>query len=87
MPIPISSNEDIAIGEYYEACNFHPCLCTSQGGDYSGNAIEGISLVDGSILNCNVKHCGLRKLSIDEVIEWKMNGPKDANQEIEPWWT
>jgi hypothetical protein len=75
----------IKVGDYFESCNFHPCLCFEV--DETGRNIEGISLVDGHIQNCSVVHCGIRQLSLEEAISWKMSGPKEIeNMEIEKWW-
>jgi len=56
--------------------------------DESGRHIEGIFLVDGHIQKCSAIHCGLRKLTIDEAVAWKISGPQEVeDQEIEnKWW-
>lgn len=70
----INSAGKINVGDYFESCSFHPCLCIEV--DESGRNIEGISLIDGHIQNCSAVHCGIRKLTIDEAIEWKSQAHK-----------
>jgi hypothetical protein len=88
MPKRIQSEKEIKVGDFYEDCAFHPCLCIEVGADNTAAGIEGISLVNGGIKSCNARHCGLRLLSAEEAIHWKLHGPVD--QKIEPkdrWWT
>jgi hypothetical protein len=82
---------DIRPGDFFEDCAYHPCLCTSAGftskREFRKDDVEGISLVDGRIVNCSIRHCGLRKLTLKEAIAWKLSGPKRIPQEIEKkWW-
>jgi len=87
MPSRIASYEGIGVGEVFEDCAYHPCLCVKI--DAENDEIVGVSLIDGSFPRCcSIKHCGIRKLSIAEALEWKVKGPKDVK--IEPhkkWWT
>jgi hypothetical protein len=46
MPIPIKAYSQIKIGDIYEDCGFHPCLCVKI--DEEDDEVQGISLVDGS---------------------------------------
>jgi hypothetical protein len=50
--------------------------------------VAGISHVDGSMDRCcSVRHCGVRRLTYDEAVEWKLYGPRDV--ELPPeggWW-
>jgi len=81
----INSPGMICIGEYFESCDFQPCICISV--DESGRNIEGISLIDGHIQSCSAVHCGIRKLSFQEAIYWKLNGPQGLQVEVEnKWW-
>jgi hypothetical protein len=67
-------------GDYYEDCSFHPCLCTEV--DEHGG-ISGISLIDGSSpRNCDINYCGVRRLTLDEVLLWKKAGPQNLEH---PW--
>ena len=51
-------------GDIYEDCAFHPVVCEGINGD----DVEGVSLLDGSRPHrCSVKHCGVRKMTKDEV--------------------
>ncbi len=45
MPKDIKSEKEIHVGDFFEECFWHPCLCKSVDGD----DVDGISLVDGSI--------------------------------------
>jgi hypothetical protein len=58
--------DDIAPGDIYEDCSYHPVLCTSRDGD----EVQGISLIDGSRPRaCSLTHCGVVKLEIAEVTD------------------
>ena len=82
--------EKIEVGDIYEDCSYHPCLCTSV--NFRKDDIQGISLIDGSSpRSCSLKHCGVRKLTIEEAVLWKKKGPADLNaaEPILPdmqWW-
>lgn len=81
----VNTPGSINVGDYFESCSFHPCICIAV--DVTGRHIEGISLVDGGIQRCNVVHCGIRRLSLEEAISWKLSGPKDTDgMEVERWW-
>lgn len=75
-------------GDIYEDCAFHPCLCVKVDGD----SISGISLIDGSSPRlCSLAHCGVRKLSLEEAMIWKTQGPQDIPEGCEitadrQWW-
>lgn len=86
MALRIQSAEEIRVGDYFESCSFHPCLCIEV--DENGRNIEGISLVNGGIQHCSVFHCGIRKLTVDEAIHWKLHGPRELeDREVEQkWW-
>jgi hypothetical protein len=60
----------IAVGDIYEDCSFHPCLCTRSEGD----DIDGISLIDGSApRSCSLAHCGPTALTVSEAVSIKGN--------------
>lgn len=84
MPIDILLATDLAIGEYYENCAYHPCVCIH----VEEGAISGISLVDGTYPKCcGVPGCGVRKLTLHEALHWKFYGPIDVDIEDEyRWW-
>ena len=86
MPQKVPETGIIVLGDYYESCSFHPCICIEI--DETGRNIEGISLVDGGIQSCSVIYCGLRKLTLEEAITWKKDGPKEIDDiQIEnKWW-
>ncbi len=82
----IKSKKEIRVGDFYEDCAFHPCLCISVG-EGTEAQVEGISLVNGGIRGCNARHCGLRLLTVEEAISWKLNGPADQTlDEGDRWW-
>jgi hypothetical protein len=89
MPKHIKSEQEIKVGDFYEDCAFHPCLCISVGADGDEDGVEGISLVNGSgPRGCSARHCGLRLLTLEEAIRWKFHGPID--QKLDPkdqWWS
>jgi len=88
MPKHIKSEKDIRVGDFFEDCAFHPCVCIRVGPEGDPDGVDGISLVDGSApRNCSARHCGLRLLTLEEAIHWKFHGPKD--QKLKPkdrWW-
>jgi hypothetical protein len=88
MPKPIKSEAEIHVGDFYEDCAFHPCLCISVGAEAEvPAAVEGVSLVDGSVRDCNARHCGLRLLTLEEAIQWKLHGPADQKLDLKDrWW-
>jgi len=75
---------EIKVGEYYEDCSYHPCVCIRVDGD----ELFGISLVDGSAGRCcSIINCGVVKLSLKEACELRFYGPKDVEiPENERWW-
>ena len=80
MPTLLQDADEIRPGEFYEDCAFHPCLCTAS----AMGMVEGISLVDGSYpRNCGVPHCGVRKLTFEEAVQWRLQGPPDVPPELE----
>lgn len=54
-------------GDLFEDCAVHPCICTI-GNEDGGDMISGISLVNGREVFCSVTCCGLRPITIDEVM-------------------
>lgn len=60
--------EHLIPGDFFEACNLHPCICTI-GNDFDGNdEVSGISLVDGSGVFCSAIHCGVERLTFEEAL-------------------
>ncbi len=88
MPTRITSIKEIKVGDLFEDCAFHPCLCTLAGSEDDEDGVEGISLVDGSGPRCcSANHCGLRLLTVEEAIHWKFHGPRDQKlEEKDRWW-
>ena len=72
--------DDIAPGDIYEDCSYHPVLCTSRDGD----EVQGISLIDGSRPRaCSLTHCGVVKLEIAAVtdaVERARNAPRPSER-------
>jgi hypothetical protein len=88
MPKHIKSGKEIHVGDFYEDCAFHPCLCISVGADkHDPDGLEGISLVNGGVRCCSAEHCGVRLLTVKEAIHWKLHGPADEKLDAkERWW-
>lgn len=64
---PRRQGDRLIVGDIYEDCCHHPVLCTSV--NYDEDTIEGISLLDGSQpRSCSLQHCGVRRLSVAEVL-------------------
>jgi hypothetical protein len=84
VPTPIKQASDVAPGDFYEDCAFHPCLCIRVDGD----EVNGISLVDGSYpRGCSIFGCAIRKLTFEEALQWKFRGPPDVEfAEDARWW-
>ena len=80
MATRVQSEADIAPGDYYKDCGYHPCLCIRVLGD----EVSGVSLADGSFpRNCPVAGCGIRKLSFEEAVYWRFRGPPDAEVPVD----
>src|SRR4051812_17745004 len=88
MPIKVNQPGDIKPGDLFEDCRFHPCLCVEGGSNDDPNGVYGYSVVDGTPCGCSIDHCGLRKLTIEEVEHWKYHGPSDVDHSLIPvhWW-
>jgi hypothetical protein len=85
MPKQVSKPGELRPGDLFEDCRFHPCLCIDANSTDDVDGVQGISLVDGTACGCSIRHCGLRKLTIEEAVHWKYHGPRD--QEVEDhWW-
>ena len=84
MPTDVQTESDLRPGDYYEDCACHPCLCIRVLDD----EVAGISLVDGSMDRCcSVRHCGVRRLTYEEAVEWKLYGPRGVDLPPEGgWW-
>lgn len=88
MSIRVNQPSEIRPGDLFEDCRFHPCLCFEASIEQDADGVQGISLVDGTPCNCSISHCGLRKLTIEEAVRWKYEGPSDVDHsEIAVhWW-
>ena len=85
MAEKVSHPGDIQPGDVFEGCSYHPCFCYEISDDREH--VFGVSLVDGSTIQCNIFGCGVRKLTPAEAWRWKSEGPSDV--ELEPehrWW-
>jgi hypothetical protein len=87
MPREIKRSSDLRPGDFYEDCAYHPCVCVAV--DPEDDEIRGISLVDGSFPRaCSGQHCGVRQLTFEEAVRWKLQGPADVDVEsTKRWWT
>ncbi len=84
MPTEVNSEGDIQPGDFYEDCAYHPCLCMR----VLDKEVAGISLVDGSVDRCcSIGHCGVRRLTAEEAVEWKLFGPPGIDLPPDRrWW-
>lgn len=56
-------------GDFFEACNLHPCICTI-GNEFDGDdSVMGISLVDGSETYCSALNCGVERLTFADALK------------------
>jgi hypothetical protein len=85
MPQPVTKPGELLPGDLFEDCRYHPCLCTESNSPDDADGVYGISLVDGTPSGCSIAHCGLRKLTVEEVDHWKYFGPRDVVVE-DRWW-
>ena len=82
--------ESILPGDFYEDCAYHPCVCVASS--IEDDDLCGISLIDGTQpRSCSLKHCGVRRLTIEQVWEWKTKGPPDVRDDPafpleKKWW-
>jgi len=86
MPIPIETYAQIKLGDYYEDCAYHPCICVKINAE--DDEILGISLVDGTYPRaCSIRHCGVQKLTLEEALKWKLYGPENGTIcDEKRWW-
>jgi hypothetical protein len=86
MPVSINTYAEINVGDYYEDCAYHPCICVKVNAE--DDEIQGVSLVDGSYpRSCSVEHCGVQKLTLEEALKWKLYGPDKGEVPAEKrWW-
>ena len=90
MTEAIENETPISPGEIYEDCAFHPVLCVESNVDE--DFVRGVSLIDGTHPHeCSLRHCGVRRMTLDEAWDVKLNGPReaDAREAIAPderWW-
>ena len=84
MPKPINHITEIKAGEFYEDSLSHPCVCIA----IEGTEIQGISLVDGTYPRSeNIHYTTIRKLSITESWQWRLQGPEDKILSLyHRWW-
>lgn len=81
---------DLAVGDIYEDCAYHPVLC--MGISYEDDNVLGISLIDGSQpRSCSLRHCGVRKLTVEEAWKIELEGPPNDEhrakiREENRWW-
>jgi hypothetical protein len=63
---------EIRPGDIYEDCAYHPVLCVAVDDD----EVRGISLLDASMpRSCSLDHCGVVKLSIEDVLAARADWP------------
>lgn len=75
----MANKQNIKVGDFYEDCRYHPMLCIeiteSEIDDVDDDALRGISLVTGQVGNCSAAHCGVVKLTAEEAIKIRLEGP------------
>jgi hypothetical protein len=81
-------------GDFFIHCSYHPCLCFNYNEEE--DEVEGISLIDGKMVNCSIIYYNHEKISFEKAIEMKVNGPSDEIKEQlekhfaewggEKWW-
>jgi hypothetical protein len=87
MPVEVNQPGELRPGDLFEDCRYHPCLCIEGGSADDRDGVYGISLVDGTPCGCSISHCGLRRLTVEEVVHWKYHGPRDVQFTPEHrWW-
>lgn len=65
-------------GDIYQDCAYHPVLCTKSDGD----AVEGISLIDGtSPRSCSISSCGIKLITLRTALRIKKRGPATAKKQ------
>ena len=86
----VKSELGLSPGDIYEDCAFHPVVCVEV--NYETDDIWGVSLIDGSYpRSCSLRHCGIRKLTIEEAWKIKTSGPitqedRDRVAIDKRWW-
>lgn len=90
MPRVISELHDINVGDYVEDCNYQPGIVIEKYDildtpDYGTVCIQSY-VYGGASGYCSVKHCGLRILTEDEVMQWLISGPSDIDIPQINWW-
>ena len=58
-------------GDFYQDCGYIPRLCI----DNDGESLEGISLIDGSIGYCSIRHCAPKKRTALSAVKMVKFGP------------
>lgn len=78
-----NEDEEIRVGDFYESCNFHPCLCIER--DEEWDSLTGISLVDGGTYSCSIRSCGAWKMTPLQAMTSRLKGPQFESWEIEAY--
>jgi len=72
----------LKMGVLYEDCRFHPMVCI--GVNWRTGSLLGISLIDGSVSNCDVDHCGVTLLTPFQAMRNRLYGlPKKQVEKME----
>lgn len=70
-PVPLAAR--VAVGDFYEDCSYEPMVCLSV--DYDEDDLTGVSLVNGRIGSCSLRHCGVVRLSVREMVAIRGSWP------------
>lgn len=76
-------NEEIRVGDFYESCNFHPCLCVERNDEW--DSLTGVSLVDGKVYSCSIRSCGVWKMTPVQAMTSRLKGPQLLPEEVEAY--
>lgn len=67
----VAEDDEFRVGDIYEDCAFHPCLCVEieDDGPGAGFCLVGISLIDGTWpRSCSTRGCGPVPIPLDQVM-------------------
>jgi len=77
MPIPSEPAKNSTSAISTKTVHITHVSASDDHGDF-----EGISLVDGSFpRQCGIPQCGVRKLTVEEAVQWRFFGPPDVPPE------
>ena len=73
-------SETYKVGDLIEDCRYHPCIVYEvedvdfgEGRGVHDHNLSVISLLDGSYCTCSVNHCGVVRITMEDVLYRKKN--------------